>query len=100
MYRPALILTIDAGVMLVAPAPDAAHASVSGCRASQWHSNTAEHKTTVSIFDGKQAVPVQVDCDDQQFFADHVEVYKGEGLVKATGNIIYAQGGNRIVAER
>ena len=43
---------------------------------------------------------MQIDCDDMQFFADHMENFQKEGRVIARGNVVFVSGGNRISAER
>ena len=50
--------------------------------------------------EGTADQPVQIDCDDLQFFADHMELFQKEGRVTARGNVVYISGGNRIYAER
>ena len=50
--------------------------------------------------EGNADQPVQIDCDDLQFFADHMEIFQKEGRVTAEGNVLYISGGNRIYAER
>ena len=52
------------------------------------------------IMEGTADQPVQIDCDDMQFFADHMELFEKEGRVIANGNVTYISGGNRINAER
>ena len=52
------------------------------------------------VIEGTADQPVQIDCDDMQFFADHMELFQNEGRVIATGNVVYISGGNRINAER
>ena len=49
---------------------------------------------------GNADQPVQIDCDDMQFFADHMELFQNEGRVIASGNVVYISGGNTIAAER
>ncbi len=50
--------------------------------------------------EGTADQPVQIDCDDLQFFADHMELFQKEGRVIAIGNVTYISGGNQIEAER
>ncbi len=52
------------------------------------------------VLDGTEDAPVQIDCDDMQLFADHVEYFQKEGRVTARGNVVFVSGGNRIAAER
>src|SRR5215510_13035272 len=52
------------------------------------------------VMEGTADQPVQIDCDDMQFFADHMELFHKEGRVIANGNVTYISGGNKINAER
>jgi LPS-assembly protein len=100
MYR--LGLTV---VLCLASLPTVAHAQsdLAGCKASQ-----ALYKTVTNIgedrnhivFDGTLDSPVQIDCDESQFFADHAEYFKNEGRVTARGHVVYVSGSSRISAER
>jgi len=39
-------------------------------------------------------------CDKAQLFADEIEVYREQNLVKARGNVTFIEGTQRITAER
>jgi LPS-assembly protein len=43
---------------------------------------------------------VRIDCDDLQFFADQIDYVGSEGLLTATGNVLFVSGKNRISADR
>ena len=53
-----------------------------------------------SLFMGDVTVPVQIDCDEMQFFADRMEIFHDTDLVMASGHVVFVSGGNRISAER
>lgn len=55
---------------------------------------------THTILDGTPNVPVQIDCDDMQFFADHMENFRYSGRVTARGNVLFVTSGTRISADR
>jgi LPS-assembly protein len=83
-------------------APAAAHAqSISGCRSDSMDSLSFarfdENRITLT---GSAAQPVKIDCDDAQLFANNVEVYRLDGRVVATGDVLFVSGSSRISAER
>ncbi len=88
-------------------APAAAQAqggSLAGCHLYEQQNMTArkvadEHENHYYL-EGTTDAPVQIDCDETQLFADHMESFQNEGRVIATGNVLYVSGGNRINAER
>ena len=52
------------------------------------------------VLTGRGAVPVQVDCDDTQFFADFAEIYPDSHRIVATGNVKVGTPPSFITAER
>jgi LPS-assembly protein len=86
---------------LIAPATARAQGDIAGCKLSR-----AQNQTSLRLADdhwvleGNADFPVQIDCDDMQFFADHMELFQKEARVTARGNIVYISGTNRIYAER
>ena len=52
------------------------------------------------VADGTADAPAQIDCEDLQLMADHLESFQEEGRVIAIGNVVYVSGKNRISAER
>ncbi len=94
------------------PAPAAAapvpQGEIAGCRVSEMTGATQdslskliEGKTErVLVLTGKDAVPVQVDCDDTQFFADFAEVYPDSHRIVATGNVKVGTPTSFITSER
>jgi LPS-assembly protein len=84
-----------------APAVARAQAQIGGCKLSRTQ-NMSSIKLAEDhyVMEGTADQPVQIDCDDLQFFADHMELFQKEGRVIANGNVTYISGGNRINAER
>jgi LPS-assembly protein len=88
-------------------APGAARAqggSLAGCHLYEQQDlhfqKVADEHENHFILEGTTDAPVQIDCDEMQLFADHMESFQTEGRVIATGNVLYISGGNRINAER
>ena len=78
-----------------------AQSTLSGCRASQLQYLTFETITPNHLkLDGTPEIPVQVDCDNVQFFADHMEIFRDTNRVLASGHVVFVSGNNRISAER
>jgi LPS-assembly protein len=81
---------------------------ISGCRVSEMFGATqdalskdvAGRTERVLVLTGKGAVPVQVDCDDTQFFADFAEIYPDSHRIVATGNVKLGTPNSFISAER
>jgi LPS-assembly protein len=104
-----LLLTCVAIDWLAAPAVARAQTDLSGCR-GLYQALSLKLTVVDEIVDGKADKhttlegtpdhPVQIDCDEMQFFADHVEVYRSAGRVTAHGNVLFVSSGNRISAER
>jgi LPS-assembly protein len=85
-----------------APANARAQAGqIAGCKLSKTLNMSGTRLTEEHyVAEGTGDQPVQIDCDDMQFFADHMELFQKEGRVIANGNVTFIQGGNRIEAER
>ena len=78
-----------------------ARAQISGCKLTTTQNLTGERLPDDHyVLDGTADQPVQIDCDDVQFFADHMELFQKEGRLTANGNVEYISGGNRVHAER
>jgi LPS-assembly protein len=74
---------------------------IAGCKLSTTQNMTGTRLPDDHyVLEGTADQPVQIDCDDVQFFADHMELYQKEGRLTANGNVEYISGGNRIHAER
>ena len=97
---PLLILCV-ALEWIAAPATAHAQAQIGNCKLSKTQNMSGSRVAEGHyVMEGAPDQPVQVDCDDMQFFADHMELFQKEGRVTANGNVVYIQGGNKINAER
>jgi LPS-assembly protein len=97
----ALCLSIE---WLAAASPargQAPQSTLGGCRMSQLQYLTFQTITRDHLkLDGTPEIPVQVDCDQVQFFADHMEIFRDTNRVLASGHVVFVSGNNRISAER
>ena len=95
------------------PSPAAAPAQtpqseIAGCRVSEMSGATQDalskevsgRTERVLVLTGRGAVPVQVDCDETQFFADFAEIYPDSHRIVATGNVKVGTPTSFISAER
>jgi LPS-assembly protein len=83
--------------------PSVAHAQtqIAGCKVSKTQNMSGTRLADEHfVMNGNADQPVQIDCDDMQFFADHMELFQKEGRLTAEGNVVYISGGNKINAER
>ena len=102
------LLILTALEWVAAPGSARAQGDLAGCKLYEINSLTASHADEKidgkderhTILDGTPDAPVQIDCDDMQFFADHVESFRYSGRVTAHGNVLFVSNGNRISAER
>ena len=86
----------------------APQSEISGCRVSDMAGATqdalskdvAGRTERVLVLTGQGAVPVQVNCDDTQFFADFAEIYPDSHRIVATGNVKVGTPDSFISAER
>jgi LPS-assembly protein len=86
---------------IAAPATARAQAQIGNCKLSKTQNMSGSRVAEDHyVMEGTADQPVQIDCDDMQFFADHMELFQKEGRLTAQGNVVYIQGGNRIYAER
>ena len=96
-----LLIVCTALEWIAIPAAARAQAQIAGCKLSK---NQNMSLTRLGddhvVMEGSADQPVQIDCDDLQFFADHMELFQKEGRVTAEGNVVYISGGNRIYAQR
>ena len=117
MYRRILLTAglVILGTLGLLPAAGVSRASaqtpqseISGCRVSEMTGQTqdvmskdvAGRVERVLVLTGEGAVPVQVDCDDTQFFADFAEIYPDSHRIVATGNVKVGSPTSFITAER
>ena len=73
---------------------------LSSCKVYQSLFAQAERLDDVSRFYGSDDAAVRIDCDELQFFADYIEIYKKKDFVNARGNVVFVSGGTRIAADR
>jgi LPS-assembly protein len=81
---------------------------ISGCRVSELQggvqevlSKEFEGKTErVVVVTGADALPVRVDCDQTQFFAEYVEIFQDRNRIVATRNVLVVSPTSRISADR
>lgn len=85
-----------------AAAPARAQADIAGCRlASSFDSLTLNrHDANHVTLTGTEALPVRIDCDDLQLFANQVELFQAEGRFVAEGDVLFVSGESRISAAR
>ncbi len=121
MYRRILFIVAlgTLGILGMLPMTGAAPASaqtsaqtpqseIAGCRVSYMKSATQDalskdvggRTEKVIVLSGEGAVPVQVDCDDTQFFGDFAEIYPDSHRIVATGNVKVGTPTSFIIAER
>ena len=78
-----------------------AQTQIAGCKVSKTQNMSGTRLADEHyVMNGNADQPVQIDCDDLQFFADHMELFQKEGRVTAEGNVVYISGCNKINAER
>jgi len=102
-----IILFATFGATLSTPAL-AQQSDVSGCNVSELQGTTQEvlskefeGKTErVIVVTGGNALPVRVDCDQTQFYAEYVEIYQDRNRVVATRNVLVVSPTTRISADR
>lgn len=74
---------------------------LSGCTVEQMrHLSAAQLGPNHHVLTGSVELPVQIDCDELQLFADKVELFRTEGRMLAEGHVVFVSGTNRISAER
>jgi len=102
MLRLSSILVIVLAVeWLGAPATVRAQGGLAGCTTYKQQNMTGGRiQGDHFVFDGTPDAPVQIDCDNMQLSADHMEYFQKEGRVTARGSVVFVSEGNRIVAER
>lgn len=99
MLRLSFILAICAAVdWFGATAAARAQTSLAGCHLYQLQNMQGTHlEGDHYVLDG---APVQIDCDDMQLTADHVELFQADGRLLAEGHVVFVSGGNLISAKR
>lgn len=101
MFRLSLLFTVCTLVDWLSAAPASAQLQdLSNCKFYQATATQTEQLEDISKLYGSQEQAVRVDCDEMQFFADYIEIYKKKDFLTAHGNIVFVSGGNRIAADR
>jgi LPS-assembly protein len=102
MRRHCLLFPIVlAATLSVTASPAEAQFSLAGCKlASAGGGLLYERFTDRHVFTGTPERTWQIDCDEMQFFADAMEVFPEQSLIRAEGHVLFVSGGNRISAER
>ena len=96
-----LLIVCTAFTWLVVPSVARGQTQIAGCKLSKTQNMSGTRLAEEHyVMEGTADQPVQIDCDDLQFFADHMELFQKEGRVTAQGNVVYISGGNKINAER
>ena len=72
----------------------------SSCKVHQELFSQAERLEDVSRFYGSAEAAVRIDCDELQFFADFIEVFRKKDFISAKGHVVFVSGGTRIAADR
>jgi LPS-assembly protein len=99
MFRFWLILAVCLGLTPLSPALAGAQ-DLSSCKFYQAHTSRSEQLEDISRLYGSVDQAVRIDCDEMQFFADYIEIFKKQDLLSARGNIVFVSGANRIAADR
>ena len=76
------------------------HSDMAGATQDALSKDVAGRTERVLVLTGKGAVPVQVNCDNTQFFADFAEIYPDSHRIVATGNVKVGTPDSFISAER
>jgi LPS-assembly protein len=100
MFRFCLIFVVIVGVDWAAASGALAQADLSSCKFYEAQTARSEQLEDISKLYGSRDQAVRVDCDEMQFFADYIEIFKKQDYLTARGNIVYVSGGNRISADR
>jgi dihydrofolate synthase/folylpolyglutamate synthase len=82
-------------------APRASAQDLTNCKTSIVLSDRAERSGEgASLLFGTPEQPVQIDCDEMQFFADYAETRPESSTIVGRGHVVYVSGSNRISADR
>ncbi|HEY0875774.1 MAG TPA: putative LPS assembly protein LptD [Vicinamibacterales bacterium] len=75
--------------------------TIAGCNRDSLENLTlTRHDENHITIRGSAGVPVRIDCDDVQLFANQVDVFNVEDRVVAIGDVLFVSGSNRISADR
>jgi len=97
-FRVATLLPFSATVLLIALALTCRPAEaqqIAGCQTQKSWTIDQLGKDHIKLIG-----QVQVNCTDETFFADEIEMFTDQNRVIATGNVVFTSGTSRIAAER
>lgn len=77
-----------------------AQADLTSCKFYQTDATQADQREDIARFYGSSDQSVRIDCDEMQFFADYLEIFKKKDFLAARGNVTFVSGANRIAADR
>jgi LPS-assembly protein len=108
MQRSAITFVLLLLVLLTGAPGAQAQTTISGCGVSELHAATQEALSKdvegkierVLVVTGADALPVRVDCDNSQFYAEYVEIFQERNLIVATRNVLAISPTSRISADR
>ncbi len=99
MVRNRLLPVLFALAGLVAAVrPAHAQGQPGGC-SYKWEANSQD-AVTVNTTHTRLIKNVRIECNDVQLFADEAELFTDIDRVRASGNVVFVSGTNRIAAER
>jgi LPS-assembly protein len=106
VLRFSFILICWSGLLLATAAPVRSQ-ELAGCHLVKSLSaqkdvtkNESGADQTHSTLTGSETAPVQIDCENMQFFADHMEIYHDKNRVIGVGHVLFKSGDSQIYAER
>jgi LPS-assembly protein len=100
MVRLPLIALLTLFPIAARPAAAQEVQDLSSCKVYQTRFSQAERLEDVSRFYGSPDSEVRIDCDELQFSADYIEVFRKTDMLSARGHVVFVSGGNRIAADR
>ncbi len=101
MVRFSLILSACLCLDWLSAAPALAQMQdLSSCKRYQAAASRTDQLEDISRLYGSPEQAVRLDCDEMQFFADYVEIFRKKDVLIARGNIVFVSEGNRIAADR
>jgi LPS-assembly protein len=100
MLRFCLILVACLSFDWLLAVPALAQADLSSCKVYKTDATNADQLEDIARFYGSPEQAVRIDCDEMQFFADYLEVFKKKDFLTARGNVVFVSNGSRIAADR
>ena len=97
-FRVATLLPFSATLILIALVVTCSSAEaqqIAGCQTQKSWTIDQPGKDHIKLIG-----QVQINCTDETFFADEIEIFNDQNRVIATGNVVFTSGTSRIAAER